>query len=195
MSKELIIFIKNPVEGNVKTRIAASIGKAKALEIYMQLLQITRKTTLTLKCKKHLFYSDKIEDDAWDSSIFKKKTQEGDDLGERMKNAFNLLFEQGACTVILIGSDCPQLTSDKIDEAFDILSEKDLVIGPAKDGGYYLIGMKKPTASIFINKEWGTDTVFEDTIMDLIENRLSYGLLPVLSDVDNIYDLHLLPTI
>ncbi|MDP6908119.1 MAG: TIGR04282 family arsenosugar biosynthesis glycosyltransferase [Flavobacteriales bacterium] len=192
MNQELIIFIKNPVEGNVKTRIAASLGNVKALEIYKQLLDITRDTVINVKCGKYLFYSDKIENDSWISSIFHKHLQKGDTLGERMKNAFELLFSKQANKVVIIGSDCPELTSEIINTAFNVLDEKDVVIGPAKDGGYYLLGMKKPLSILFENKEWSTDSVFEDTIVDLMENRLTYTLLPTLSDVDNIYDLHLL---
>ncbi|MBL4586806.1 MAG: TIGR04282 family arsenosugar biosynthesis glycosyltransferase [Flavobacteriales bacterium] len=191
--EKLIIFIKNPVAGKVKTRIAKSLGNEKALEIYLHLLELTRNVVLETDCEKYLFYSDAIEGDAWDENDFKKHLQQGGDLGDRMENAFDRLFSNKGEKVLVIGSDCPELTSEIIERAFQLLDQKDVVIGPAKDGGYYLLGMKKPSPFLFDDKEWSTDSVFEDTVVDLMENRLSYGLLPTLSDVDNIYDLHLLP--
>jgi len=188
----LIIFVKNPVLGNVKTRLAKGIGDEKALEIYVQLLELTRKVAQQINCTRHVFYSDEIENDAWDEDKFNKHVQEGDDLGERMKNAFEKVFALGAKKAVIIGSDCPQLTSGIVSDSFEILNQKDVAIGPAKDGGYYLIGMKNLHPFLFESKEWSTDSVFEDTILDLMENRLSYGRLETLSDLDNIYDLHLL---
>jgi len=189
---DLIIFVKNPVAGKVKTRLAASLGNEKALDIYKQLLAITRIAATAANCRKHLFYSDKVETDEWIEPTFSKYVQQGNALGDRMRLALDTIFSAGGKRVIIIGSDCPQLTSTIIDDAFSMLNEKDVVVGPAKDGGYYLLGMKKPLPFLFAEKEWSTDSVFDDTVVDLLENRLSYGRLPVLSDVDNIYDLHLL---
>lgn len=189
---ELIIFIRNPVAGQVKTRIARSIGDEKALEIYRHLLDLTREATMPTNCIKHLFYSDRTEDDVWHPHTFSKHVQQGETLGERMKNALDVILSNGAEKAIIIGSDCPELTTGIIEDAFVQLDRKDVVIGPAKDGGYYLLGMKKTLPFLFDDKEWGTDSVFEDTIVDLMENRLSYARLPTLSDVDTIYDLHLL---
>jgi hypothetical protein len=188
----LIIFIKNPISGKVKTRLADAIGNEKALEVYHQLLTITRSVVEEVNCTRHLFYSDEIENDKWDNDKFNKHVQEGDSLGSRMKNAFTQVFALGAKKALIIGSDCPHITSELLNTGFEILSEKDVVIGPAKDGGYYLLGMKEPLPFLFDEKEWSTDTVFEDTVVDLMENRLTYGRLPQLSDVDTIYDLHLL---
>ncbi len=188
----LIIFIKNPVLGKVKTRLANAIGPEKALEIYEHLLEHTRTVAAAANCVKHVFYSDKIDDDAWDETVFQKHVQAGQDLGERMANAFEAVFNLGATKVIIIGSDCPGITAEIIDTAFNSLERKDAVVGPAKDGGYYLLGMKKNHAFLFMDKEWSTDTVLEDTVLDLFENRVSYEKCVELSDVDTIYDLHLL---
>ena len=190
--RHLIIFVKNPVLGKVKTRLAAGIGNEKALEVYLQLMSITQTVTKNVACTRHVFYSDEIENDIWDDDKFNKHVQEGIDLGERMKNAFETVFSLGAKKAVIIGSDCPQITPEIIDQAFDGLEENDVLIGPAKDGGYYLLGMKKLHPEIFENKEWSTDAVFEDTVLDCIESRLSYGRLETLSDLDTIYDLHLL---
>ena len=191
-TSDLIIFVKNPVAGKVKTRIADSLGKEKALEIYMHLLESTRAAATGTDCNRHIFYSDKIDMDLWDEHHFSKYVQQGETLGDRMRNAFDVVFSVGGRRVVIIGSDCPELTPGIIEAGFDILDEKDVVIGPAKDGGYYLLGMKKPHPFLFKDKEWGSDAVFEDTVADLMHNRLSYGRLPELSDVDTIYDLHLL---
>lgn len=188
----LIIFVKNPVAGKVKTRLAKSIGDEKALEIYEHLLDITRKAAEGVDCTRHLFYSDEIESDDWSLDKFNKHLQSGDGLGEKMKNAFHHIFTLGAKRVIIIGSDCPGITSEIVQDAFASLQEKDVCIGPAKDGGYYLLGMQKLHNPLFEDKQWSTDSVFEDTIVDLMENRLSYARLPQLSDVDTIYDLHLM---
>ena len=190
--RHLIIFVKNPKLGKTKTRLAATVGKKKALEVYLQLLEITRSVVLQADCTRHVFYSDEIESDAWDEDKFNKHVQEGDVLGERMKNAFNQVFALGAKKVVIIGSDCPQLSAEIIEDSFRILDDKDACIGPAKDGGYYLLGMQKPLPFLFEEKEWSTNSVFADTISDLVKNQLTYSLLPELSDVDREEDLYLL---
>ncbi|MDA9120507.1 TIGR04282 family arsenosugar biosynthesis glycosyltransferase [Flavobacteriales bacterium] len=191
-NRHLIIFVKNPVLGKAKTRLAASIGKEKALEVYLQLLDLTRKAAANVDCIRHVFYSDEIASDAWDEDKFNKHVQEGGSLGERMKNAFNRAFALGADEVIIIGSDCPKLITQIIEDAFNLLDENDACIGPAKDGGYYLLGMKKPLPFLFDGKEWSTASVFSDTTSDLTKNHLSYGRLAELSDVDTVDDLYLL---
>lgn len=191
-SEHVLVFVKNPKLGKVKTRLAAGIGEEKALDVYLQLLAITRKVVLNVDVNKHVFYSEQIADDDWDKAQFIKHNQIGADLGDRMKNAFKKLFDVGATKAVIIGSDCPQITPEIIRKAFSVLDENDAVIGPAKDGGYYLLGMKKEQPFLFENKKWSTDSVFEDTVLDLIKNRLTYHKLETLSDLDTIYDLHLL---
>lgn len=188
-NRHLIIFIKNPVMGKVKTRLAAGIGNEKALEVYNQLLEITRNAALQSDCTRNVFYSDEIENDAWEEDKFNKFVQEGNSLGDRMKNAFEQIFALGANEAIIIGSDCPQLSPYIIEDAFELLQTKDVCIGPAKDGGYYLLGMKNLHAFLFEGKKWSTDSVFTDTTNNLDTNKLSYGLVRKLSDLDNITDL------
>ncbi len=189
----LIIFVKNPELGKVKTRLAAAIGDEKALEIYTQLLRITHDQTKPVDCIKHVCYSEYVnEQDMWDKAHYHKHVQSGDDLGERMLGAFLGVFDQGAEKMVIIGSDCPKIKTTIIQEAFDKLDNYDVVIGPAQDGGYYLIGMKCPLPMLFKNKEWSTDSVFADTILDLIDMGLTHYRLPELSDLDTIYDLALL---
>lgn len=191
-SHHLIIFIKNPVLGKVKTRLAADIGAERALNVYVQLMELTRNVVLKTDCTRNVFYSEAIERDAWDEDKFNKFVQEGESLGERMKNAFDQVFALGAEKAVIIGSDCPQLNSNIIQDAFNMLDYEDVCIGPAKDGGYYLLGMKVPLSFLFNGKAWSTDSVFGDTIKSLTDNSLSYGLLPELSDLDTVSDLKLL---
>lgn len=186
--KALIIFTRNPELGKCKTRLAASIGDESALEIYKYLLQHTAKLSEKVKADKYVFYSESIKrEDIWDATIFNKKLQQGNDLGERMENAFTELFELGYEKVIIIGSDLLDLSSDDVNEAFDFLNENDTVIGPAKDGGYYLLGMKNMHSKVFKNKEWGTSTVLENTLSDLKDSTIS--MLKELNDIDTFEDM------
>ena len=186
--KALIIFTRNPELGKCKTRLAASIGDESALEIYKYLLQHTAKLSEKVKADKYVFYSESIKrEDIWNATIFNKKLQQGNDLGERMENAFTELFELGYEKVIIIGSDLLDLSSDDVNEAFDFLNENDTVIGPAKDGGYYLLGMKNMHSKVFKNKEWGTSTVLENTLSDLKDSTIS--MLKELNDIDTFEDM------
>ena len=101
-----------------------------------------------------------------------------------MKDAFAVLFKQGYEYVVIIGSDCFELSTVIIDEAFNVLKQKEVVIGPADDGGYYLLGMKTLLPFIFENKHWSTEHVFQQTISDLQKENISFGKLITLTDVD-----------
>ena len=186
----LIIFIKNPVKGNVKTRLAKTMGEEKALQIYKSLLNHTQEITVELPCTKMVFYSDFVdENDNWKNEDYKKHLQHGINLGERMLNAFNLGFNKNFREILIIGSDCFELNKDIISKAFDALATSQFVIGPAKDGGYYLLGMKKIYKVIFENKIWSTASVLADTIQDFEKNNASYFLLSKLTDIDEEKDL------
>lgn len=139
----LIIFIKNAVPGKTKTRLAQSIGDDNALAVYRILLEHTHRITSGLTCATFVFYSDAImPQDCWQQSGCRQCLQQGNDLGERMRNAFQSVFEQQYQKVVIIGSDCYELTSEILQQAFIKLNTTDVVIGPAKDGGYYLLGIK-----------------------------------------------------
>jgi rSAM/selenodomain-associated transferase 1 len=185
----LIIFVKNLIEGHVKTRLAATLGNDGAMDIYRQLLKNTENSILTFEKDKIVFYSDFIEEEIWGNNLFQNKIQEGNDLGERMKNAFNSSFTAGYEKIIIIGTDCPGINKSILENAFMALNNLDIVIGPATDGGYYLLGMKKECPFLFQNIEWSTDKVLQQTIDLCNKNRLSYFLLPELSDIDEEKDL------
>jgi len=184
----LIILIRNPQLGCVKTRLAAKIGKLGALKVYEALLEYTRTVVSEFEFSKLLFYSDFIDNtDSWDNHQFKKYLQQGNSFGSRMCNAFKLALKEHENAVI-IGSDCEELTGIIINKAFDKLSSFDIVLGPAKDGGYYLMGIKKIYPDLFTNKQWSTSSVLKDTIYDIKRLGLNFYLLPILSDIDDFED-------
>ncbi len=193
--KALIIFVRNPVLGKVKTRIAEAAGEKKALSVYMHLLRHTNAVAKSVDTDKFVFYSDHPEvNDIWENNIYHKYVQQGNSLGGKMQHAFEKMFSLGYKLVCIIGSDCLELTSAIINRAFEELGKQDVVIGPAKDGGYYLLGMKKIVPSVFSGKEWSNAAVYKATISDLEKDGHSYSPLPVLKDVDRIEDVpeHLL---
>lgn len=186
----LLIFYRNPELGKVKTRLAATIGNEKALSIYLKLAEHTQNITEGLKADKLVFYSHTIEkQDQWPDEIYQKAVQSGNDLGERMLNAFKYGVESGYKHICIIGTDCLELNQDIIQNAFNALAQHDVVLGPAKDGGYYLLGMKKVYSDFFNNKQWSTQTVAHDTLLDVLQLKASVRLLPLLSDVDVEEDL------
>ncbi|MEO6850935.1 MAG: TIGR04282 family arsenosugar biosynthesis glycosyltransferase [Mucilaginibacter sp.] len=185
----LLIFARNPVYGKVKTRLAATIGNDKALQIYRQLLEHTAAVTQPINADRVVYYSDFIADnDAWDNN-YSKAMQRGIDLGERMSNASKDKLETGAKKAIIIGTDCYELDTEIIANAFTQLSNYDIVIGPALDGGYYLLGMNSHYPKLFNDITWSTDTVLKETIARCAELGLRHFLLPVLSDIDDENDL------
>lgn len=186
--RALIIFTKNPELGKVKTRLAKTVGDQNALEIYKLLLKHTMEITKSLKVDKYVFYSENIyKDDIWKPEIFRKKLQSGNDLGERMNNAFSEIFSMGYEMASIIGSDMFDLQPQDLETAFDILENHRYVIGPAKDGGYYLLGMKEPNPKIFQDKKWSSETVLSDTLNDLTLE--DYILLKERNDIDHYEDL------
>ncbi len=191
MNKEaLIIFVKKPEIGKVKTRLANTIGDEKALEVYHQLLQRTHTITQVLKQDKVVYYTpDIVHHDLWNESGYLKALQSDGDLGKRMLQGFEERFEAGHQKVCIIGSDCYQLTSEIIEKAFAALIQHDVVIGPSTDGGYYLLGMKKLHVALFQNKSWSTSSVTEETVEVIKKEGLSCFLLPELTDVDEEKDL------
>ena len=187
----LIIFARNPQLGQVKSRLARTVGPDKALHIYRLLLDKTCQVALDSNSDKMVYYSDRIEqEDIWDSQIFRKAVQSNGDLGIRMLNAFHRAFEDGYDKAVIIGTDCFELSPQIINTAFEQLNKSDIVIGPALDGGYYLLGMKTLHSEVFINKNWSTPSVLRDTLRDIRKLGLKPRLLPLLNDVDAEEDLN-----
>ena len=190
----LLIFTRNPELGKAKTRLAKTVGDETALEIYKFLLQKTRDISSKVNVDKAVYYSVKIrKNDIWDESIFQKHQQVGEDLGIRMLNAFKNGFDAGYQKVMIIGSDLYDLSSENIQKALLELDSNDVVIGPALDGGYYLLGMNSLQENIFKNKNWGTETVRKDTLEDLIDKKVK--LLEFKNDIDVYEDIIDIPEI
>jgi len=192
----IIIFIKNPQLGKVKTRLAATVGNERALEIYHLLMQHTKAITKPLvNVNKYLFYSDFVdENDIWENTEYHKSIQfTGQDLGLKMADAFLETYRQKHAKALIIGSDCLELNQEIITDAYRQLSNHEVVIGPAYDGGYYSIGFnfeligevsQDVLKQLFWNKEWSHERVGQEAIEACKSMDLSYFLLPTLTDVD-----------
>ncbi len=167
MKEALIIFVRKPDLGKVKTRIAAHAGNEAALSIYNKLLQHTFEITFPTDYDKYVFYADAIvEHDLW-SNGYHKALQANTDLGNRMQIAFTHLFEKGYKRICIVGSDCYELSTEIIRGAFRSLDTHEIVIGPARDGGYYLLAMKDGVKTIFEGIDWSTEKVLAQTIQRL----------------------------
>ena len=184
----LLIFTRNPELGKCKTRLAKTVGDETALDIYSFLLGHTVSVTQNLNAAKQVWYSEEIwEDDIWDDAFYDKRLQKGKDLGIRMANAFQEGFASGYERILIIGSDMFDLDQKDLENAFAQLKENDFVIGPAEDGGYYLLGMKSFEANLFQDKSWGQASVLKDTLADLKGEKLA--ILEERNDVDVYEDI------
>ena len=190
--KLLLIFTKNPQLGKVKTRLAKTIWDEKALFIFNKLVSKTSEVVEKVNVHKSLYYSDFVDDqDICEGSVSDKSIQEGNCLGERMANAFKKGFDDGFNRIIVIGTDLWNLDTQIINKAFAALKNKDGVIGPATDGGYYLLGLSKWIPQVFDGKNWGTSSVLDDTLTDFKNNTLVQ--LETKNDVDYFEDLKAKP--
>jgi hypothetical protein len=182
----LIVFQKNEVLGKVKTRLASTLGNVEALKIYQILIAHTHQVIQSVAADTYIFFSDYVpEGYETQASGFYLQVQEGKDLGDRMSNAFEFLFKKEYEQVLIIGTDCATLEQIHIQTAIQKLDLVDVVIGPAEDGGYYLLGMKNLVPSLFADMEWSTEEVLKETINRLTQGGLSYFHIETLSDVDH----------
>lgn len=184
----LAIMAKSPEKGKVKTRLAESIGDDRALSVYKNLLNYTLREANCALWETTVYWAgpEKNEVNIHD---FNSAAQKGADLGERMENAFAHEFKQGAERVVLIGTDCAEITLGHIERAFGMLKLHDVVVGPATDGGYYLIAMNEMHPELLKSVPWSTEHVLEVTKELAEENHLSVGYLEKLSDIDQASDL------
>jgi len=190
----LLFFIKNPKKGQVKTRLASAIGDEAAVRLYKRFLL---EMLFTLNKGTFIFYLcvypvEALEDlKTWLGEDYLYMLQQGENLGERMKNAFTEALAMNFKRVVLIGSDIPSLPLKFIEEAFISLEKKDVVIGPSMDGGYYLIGFRdnKFSPRAFKGIPWSTERVFGETMKVLGEEGLTVHTLKTLRDIDTVQDL------
>lgn len=185
--KLLIVFVKNLELGEVKTRLAKSIGNENAFEIYKELIAITENVTSKIDFDKMIYFSDRISESQWIDS--EKRIQFGADLGAKMRNAFADGFALGYDSIVLIGSDLPEISKELIIDGFDELEINDVVFGPAEDGGYYLIGMNQQFNDIFKNKPWSQPNLLNVTLSELMKNDTNFSMLKTLNDIDTYEDL------
>ncbi len=190
-SNALVIFTKNPAAGKVKTRLAKDIGDKMALMVYMQLLKHTREITQENDfCENKIFYDEFIPArDNWKEDFYDKHLQGEGDLATKMSNAYKKMFDEGYDRVVIMSPDCPEMTSARIKQAFTLLRNKDFVIGPLLDGGYYLLGMSRYEPKVIEGIEFGQGTAFEETVKRFEEMGASYKVLPETFDVDYEYEI------
>ncbi|MHC4871314.1 MAG: TIGR04283 family arsenosugar biosynthesis glycosyltransferase [Planctomycetota bacterium] len=194
LNRHLIIFTKWPEPDKVKTRLIPKLGSKGAALFHDKLTTYTCSTSLKLSDTQiSVYYSGCSESEAanWLGSDFSYTQQSAGDLGCKMLSAFNQSFQSGFESTIIIGTDSPEITPDLLDIAFNCLELSDLVVGPALDGGYYLIGMKNSHKSLFENIEWSTENVLSQTIEKTEAENLDFSFLPHLSDIDTPDDLYI----
>lgn len=195
MSERLILFTRYPEPGKAKTRLIPALGAEAAAEIHRQMTEHTLAQVKPLQRSRPLTVEiwfaggDRAQMQSWLGSDITYQLQPEGDLGDRMAQAFQRAFDGGMKTAIIIGTDCPELTDALLTEAFQALQQTDVVLGPAADGGYYLIGLRRLVPKLFKTIAWSTDRVFQQTV-DIANNlNLSLTTLPTLTDVDRPDDL------
>jgi uncharacterized protein len=197
MTERLIIFTRYPEAGTTKTRLIPLLG-AEGAAIWQK-----KMTELTIvKCRKLLeirdisievFFSggDRSLMQEWLGKDLVYQHQGQGDLGEKIRRAFDISFQSGSERTAIIGTDCPELTVEILTEMFDRLKSRDVVLGEAKDGGYYTIGLTRSIQALFIDIDWGTEVVFKQTQKKAEQLNLSVAYLPILNDVDRPEDLEI----
>ncbi|MCK5404359.1 MAG: TIGR04282 family arsenosugar biosynthesis glycosyltransferase [Desulfobulbaceae bacterium] len=197
MQERVLLFSRYPEPGRTKKRLIDSLGAQGAAELQRRMTELAVEKGTQLARERRVSLSVYFE--GGDSGLMEKwlgpgtyRPQGPGDLGERMRCAFDRAFEEGAQRVIIVGTDCPSLSLEIMTQALDRLQDHELVIGPARDGGYYLIGLQKPLPQLFSNVPWGTDRVLAKTLSRANRLDLSFILLEELSDVDRPSDLDVL---
>jgi rSAM/selenodomain-associated transferase 1 len=187
----IIIFIKNPDLGRVKKRLAKTLGDEQALDIYKGMLEHAQTITRALSTDKYLFY-DRAKDlnDTWPNDIYHKEVQTGPYMATRIQNAFKKIFSKGYQHVVIVGSDCLELDERIIRLAFRQLEHFDTVLGPTKDGGFYLFGMNEFHAELFKVQSWGTPALKADVVKAIHHLHKTCFMLSELSEVVTADDLN-----
>jgi rSAM/selenodomain-associated transferase 1 len=193
--KAIIVFARFPVKGKVKTRLAKDLGIDFAAFFYKICAEHTFNEILLLGktgVTPFLFCSEESEIDEiknWSKNKFRYYSQQGNDLGERMLNAFKTIFDAGYQKIILVGTDTPGISAELMNDALNRLKSYKCVIGPSDDGGYYLVGLNSKLYYLFDGMEWSTDSVYRKTIESLKRDNQSYFVLEKLIDIDTKEDL------
>ncbi len=193
--EKIIIFTRYPEPGKTKTRLIPAIGQHGAASLQKKMTESAVETIKQLSESRSVAIEirytgcDATQISQWLSGNYIYRPQSEGSLGDRLDQAFLEAFNTGNKYVIAIGCDCPDLTPAIVSEALDALRMHDIVVGPALDGGYYLIGMRSHIPQLFKGINWGTDQVLEQTLIAITSSGNSYTLLPTLADVDRPEDL------
>ena len=192
---QLIVFTRFPVPGEVKTRLIPELGPEGAADLHRDMTAYAMRTANSLHhdhgidVEVHHIGASLQDMKRWLGEDVVYERQGAGDLGRKLNQAFSHGFSAGYKHVVIIGTDCPDLTVIHLREAFTNLLTHDLVLGPATDGGYYLVGLGKATPHLFRGITWGTSSVLGQTVKAARSETLSVFLLPTLSDVDRPEDL------
>ena len=196
MNETLIIFSRYPEAGKTKTRMIPALGAVGAADLQRQMTEHTLKTAIALASSRRV--AIEIHFTGGNRSLMQEWLGENEyiaqaegDLGEKMRSAFERAFKQGSQQVVIIGIDCPDIDRQILTQAFDSLSNQDLVLGVAIDGGYYLIGLNRLVPELFKNIDWGTERVLQQTKNIAEQLDLKVGYLTTLADVDRPEDLEI----
>ncbi len=196
VSNRIIVFTRFPEPGTTKTRLIPALGPEGAAQLQLRMTQQVLKTCRVFAQQRgpaeieirHRGGSSQQLVETFGAGTY--RPQASGSLGERLSQAIETAFTEAASAVIVIGSDCPDLRSDRLETASDALTQHDLVLGPARDGGYYLIGMRRPIPELFPGSmPWGTGEVQAITLALAARQGLSVHLLPTLTDIDRADDL------
>lgn len=190
----VVVFARAPERGRVKTRLAASVGDDLALALYRWIAErvIGGLNTATGGWDLRVAATPEVEAVArWLPEVSDIRPQRGADLGERMQHALAEGLDEGRARVVIVGTDCPAVDARRVGEAFDALRSSDVVLGPALDGGYYLIGATR-AVPVFDHVPWSTDAVMECTRQRLREHAIPWRELAPEGDVDRAEDLGVL---
>jgi len=193
--RRLILFARYPEPGFVKTRLIPVLGAEGAAALHRRLVLRTLRTALaachTSKAELEIRFDggDERAMRHWLGDGFLCRPQSGGDLGGRMSHAFDDSFREGSSATVIVGSDCPELTPRVLTAAFERLTETPSVFGPARDGGYYLVGLSRPVPALFQHINWGTDTVLAESLSALEQIGVGRALLSPLNDLDLPADL------
>lgn len=191
-SKEaLIIFTRYPEVGKTKTRLIPALGEKGAAKLQQKLTEDTIQKLSQVPVKFRVYFSGGNEKlmKKWLGDNFSYYPQSEGNLGDRLIAALKETFSEEVEKVVIIGIDCPDLDASLINQAFSELSDKDVVLGKAEDGGYYLIGLRDCISELFQGITWGTDQVLQQTVAIAEKLDLKISYLPMLNDIDTPQDL------
>lgn len=191
----VIIFLKYPEAGKVKTRLAKDVGDDEAARIYSHMALNVIEGAIDPKSYHTIIFYDPPEREKEIKNWIGEKElqyspQIGNTLGDRITNAFKEVYSHGADKTVIIGTDCLEVNSEIINEAISLLEKTQVVLGPAEDGGYYLLALNQYRPQIFQDINWSTEQVLDQTVSKILEDKLSYSLLKTLKDVDTLKDLN-----